>query len=230
MRHLAIFCALTLLATFCLVAPSMADGVAATVNGEPITAADAGQRMRLELLRSGDASRRVKALLTSDAFRQEFQQAQAEARPTAPIRSQAEVQEAAERIRKAALDEARRRALADRGGGAWEAAIEAVIGDRVMLQAAKKFDIEVSDEEVEQRLVQARAGRAELDAYYKELEGYGVGRETVRAAARAQIAWRYVIRRIYGGGMHWPLYRVYMGYSRGYLEELRRQAVVDFPA
>jgi peptidyl-prolyl cis-trans isomerase SurA len=229
MRFLALFCTVTFLFALSPAAPAMAEDVAVTVNGEPITVRDIEQRMRWELLTSGSFGERMKEAIVKQALGQPFvpdRQASA-----TPIRSLAEAQEQAESIKRKLVDAARRQVLAGSGGGAWEAAIEAMIRDRLVLQAAKKFDIEIADEDIEKSLAQRLEGRTRAHdpaAFYLELEDNGIGREAVRVAVRARLAWRDVIRSVYGNRKRWGRYGMYTSFARGYLDELRRQAVVEY--
>jgi peptidyl-prolyl cis-trans isomerase SurA len=117
--------------------------------------------------------------------------------------SQAEAEQAAEKIKKQLLEDAKNRVLSDGGGTSRKAAIDSLVEDKLKLQAAKKLDIKVSDSEVEQVLAQRAGGAAEgkkpdLSEFYKQFETDGITRKTIQDIIRAQLAWRDVIRRQYG--------------------------------
>jgi peptidyl-prolyl cis-trans isomerase SurA len=99
---------------------------------------------------------RMKAILTGDAIKERFRQKMIAANP----HSQGEAQELAEKIKKELLEDAKSRVLSEGGGISRKTAIDALIDDKLKLQAAKKLDIKISDSEVEQTLIQRTGGDA----------------------------------------------------------------------
>jgi len=176
-----------------------AQNVIVLVNDEPITSGDVAQRIRWNARTNGFGDR-MKSILTGDAIKERFRQAMIAANP----HSQAEAEQAAEKIKKQLLEDAKNRVLADGGGTSRKAAIDSLIEEKLKLQAAKKLDIKVSDSEVEQVLAQRAAGGAaegkkpDLTEFYKQFETDGINRKTIQDIIRAQLAWRDVIRRQYG--------------------------------
>ena len=77
-----------------------------------------------------------------------------------------------------------------------EAALQALIDDRLKLQAAKQMGIAVTDEGLEQGLAEF-AGRASLsiEAFTEALAREGVDRQAYRDFVRAGVAWREVVRQ-----------------------------------
>lgn len=70
-----------------------------------------------------------------------------------------------------------------------------------MLQEAKRREVAVSDSEVDQRLTQmAKANDKDktLEAFLSAFRAQGVDPATIRQRIRAQLAWRDVIRKLYG--------------------------------
>jgi peptidyl-prolyl cis-trans isomerase SurA len=200
------------------------------VNGEPITTCDVAQRKLWEN-RTKNFGERMKALLTGDKVKEKFRQKMYAAHP----RSQAEAKEAAERIKKELIEEAKKQVLSE-GGATQRAVIEALIDDKLKLQAGKRLGIEISDREVERNLVEraARAnagaygGKPDLNAFYAKFEADGISRKTVQEVIRAPLAWLAVIRRtcrlrrvekIYAEDIIFPCFN---------LEELRRKAVIEY--
>lgn len=179
--------------------PATAQNIVVLVNDEPITSFDVSQRQRWAALTGGNFGERMKAHLTGDAVNQRFRQMMMAANP----RSQEEAQQAAERIKKELIEDAKRRVLADGGGSTRKAAINSLIEDKLKLQAAKKLDIKISDKEVEENLA-ARAGgegaekKAKLEEFYQRFEKDGIYRKTIQEIFRVQLAWRDAIRRVYG--------------------------------
>jgi len=176
-----------------------AQNVVVLVNDEPITSGDVAQRIRWNARTNGFGDR-MKSILTGDAIKERFRQAMIAANP----HSQAEAEQAAEKIKKQLLEDAKNRVLSDGGGTSRKAAIDSLIEEKLKLQAAKKLDIKVSDSEVEQVLSQRAAGGAaeskkpDLSEFYKQFETDGINRKTIQDIIRAQLAWRDVIRRQYG--------------------------------
>jgi len=181
------------------VADAAAQNVVVLVNDEPITSGDVAQRLRWNA-RTSNFGDRMKAILTGDSIKERFRQMMVAANP----HSQAEAEQAAERIKKQLLEDAKNRVLSDGGGTSRKAAIDSLIEDKLKLQAAKKLDIKITDSEVEQVLAQRAAGAAaegkkpDLSDFYKQFESDGINRKTIQEIIRAQLAWRDVIRRRYG--------------------------------
>jgi len=182
------------------VADASAQNVVVLVNDEPITSGDVAQRLRWNA-RTSNFGDRMKAILTGDSIKERFRQMMVAASP----HSQAEAEQAAERIKKQLLEDAKNRVLSDGGGTSRKAAIDSLIEDKLKLQAAKKLDIKITDSEVEQVLAQRTAGAAaeggkkpDLSDFYKQFESDGINRKTIQEIIRAQLAWRDVIRRRYG--------------------------------
>ncbi len=181
-------------------APSrgFAQNIVVIVNDEPITSFDIDQRMHWDAL-THNFGDRMKAMLTGEAVKQQFQQMLVAAQP----HSQAEAQAAAERIKKQLIENAKRRVLAEAGGTSRKAVIETLIEDKLKVQAAKKLDVKVSDREVEENIEQRVASdgvdkKAKVEQFYTQFEANGITRRTVQEVFRAQLAWRNVIGRQYG--------------------------------
>lgn len=184
-------------ASLLAVSGAQAQNIVVIVNDEPITSFDVAQRLRW-MARTNGFGDRMKAQLTGDAVKERFRQLMVAANP----KSQAEAAQVAERIKKQLVEDAKRRVLSEGGGTSRKAAIEALVDDKLKLQAAKKFDVKITDAEVEQTLAQ-RAGGAEgqkpaLNEFYQQFESDGISRKTIQEIIRAQLAWRDVIRRQYG--------------------------------
>jgi peptidyl-prolyl cis-trans isomerase SurA len=179
--------------------PAAAQNIVVLVNDEPITSFDIAQRQRW-IARTSGFGEHMKALLTGDAINQKFRQMMIAAQP----RSQAEAQQAAERIKKQLIEDAKRQVLSAGGGSSRQAVIDALIDDKLKLQAAKKLEVKITDKEVEENL-SARAAanlpagqKPDLNAFYQQFEVDGINRRTIQEIIRAQLAWRDVIRRKYG--------------------------------
>src|SRR5262249_3530227 len=149
-----------LLASF-LAAPGGAQNVAVLVNGEPITSYDITQRTFWEN-RTNNFGERMKAFLSTALLSSNEFDKKGPLKPwtyPAQPRSQAEAQQADERIQKDLIECAKRKVLSE-GGATRQAVIEALIDDRLKLQEARRLGIEINDEEVEASLVQRVAASA----------------------------------------------------------------------
>ena len=181
------------------VADASAQNVVVLVNDEPITSGDVAQRLRWNARTNGFGDH-MKAILTGDSIKERFRQMMVAANP----HSQAEAEQAAERIKKQLLEDAKNRVLSDGGGTSRKAAINSLVEDKLKLQAAKKLDIKITNSEVEQVLAQRAAGsrrrgqKARSSEFYKQFENDGINRKTIQEIIRAQLAWRDVIRKRYG--------------------------------
>ncbi|MGA7330075.1 MAG: hypothetical protein WBX25_37720 [Rhodomicrobium sp.] len=221
----------------CLAPPrsATAQTIVLLVNGEPVISHDLVQRMLYRNL-TGSPNRanafveRVNAVLTNDGkIKEKARQMQDSLHP----RTQAEAQKAAERIKKALIEDAMWQVLS-RDGAAKNAVTEAVIGDRLKLQAAKRFGIDITDEQVEKSIIVDRlaagdvyAGMPEMNAFYARREEYGINRKTIREIMRAELAWRAVINRIYGAATGWESTGAYESFSLSYLGILRQHALIE---
>jgi peptidyl-prolyl cis-trans isomerase SurA len=195
------------------------------VNGELITSHDIVQRTLFQN-RTRDFYGRLNALLESDKFKQKARQKMLAAQPRTP----ADAQRAAGRIKNELIEDATMQVLSERDATR-NAVIDSLIGDKLKLQAAKKFGIEIGDEEIEKRIILDRlAEGAELDlnAYYARNRDYGIGRKTIHEVIRAQLAWRAVMNRTYGPATGWEVNREYDSFSEGYLEKLRENAIIEY--
>jgi peptidyl-prolyl cis-trans isomerase SurA len=166
------------------------------VNDEPITNYDVAQRERW-IARTHGFGERMKQALQADSIKERYKQLMIAANP----RSRAEAEAAAETIKKKLIAETKQKVMTQAGAASRKEAIEALVDDRLKLQAAKKANITVTDDEVT-RVLAARAkgpdGKTDLDAFFKQFESDGIGRKTIMEIIRAQLAWRDVIRRTYG--------------------------------
>jgi peptidyl-prolyl cis-trans isomerase SurA len=180
--------------------PAAAQNIVVLVNDEPITSFDIAQRQRWMVRTGGSFGEQMKALLTGEAINQKFRQMMMAAQP----HSQAEAQQAAERIKKQLIEDAKRHVLSGGAGSSRQAAIDALIEDKLKLQAAKKLEVKITDKEVEESLAARAAGGApagqkpDLNAFYQQFEADGINRKTIQEIIRAQLAWRDVIRKKYG--------------------------------
>jgi peptidyl-prolyl cis-trans isomerase SurA len=226
--------ALSVIAFMAVPRNASAQNIVLLVNGESITSHDIIQRLLYQNLmgppdRANAFVARVNEVLTNDSgIKEKARQMQDAAKPS----TQAEAKKAAERIKKELIDDAMWQVLSA-DGAAKDAVIEALIGDRVKLQASKRFGIEITDEQVEKSIFIDRlaVGDAyalpDMHTFYARREEYGISRKTIREIMRAELAWRAVINRIYGAETGWESTGVYESFSRSYLRMLRQHAIVE---
>jgi peptidyl-prolyl cis-trans isomerase SurA len=182
--------------------PAAAQNIVVLVNDEPITSFDIAQRQRWIARTGGGFGERMKALLTGPDINNKFRQLMIAAQP----HSQQEAQVAAERIKKQLIEDAKRQVLSGGGGTSRQAVIDALIEDKLKLQAAKKLEVKITDKEVEDNLTARAAAnpnlapgqKPDLNAFYQQFEVDGINRKTIMEIIRAQLAWRDVIRKKYG--------------------------------
>jgi len=208
---------------------ALAQEIAIRVNGELITSHDIVQRTLFQNLpslqnRISDFYERLNALLAGDKVKEKFRQKMSAAQPRTPK----EAQRVAERINKELIEDATMQILSERGATR-KSVIDALIDDKLKLQAAKRLGIEITDEEVVKDIVSDRLANGEepdVNAYYAPRMAYGIGRKTIQEIIRAELAWRAVMNHTYGPPKVLERNSAYESFSRGYLEKLRQNAIV----
>jgi peptidyl-prolyl cis-trans isomerase SurA len=212
-------------------AAALAQEIAIRVNGEPITSRDIAQRALFQNLPSAqnpisDFYERLNVLLAGDKAKEKFRQKMSAAQPRTP----SEAQRTAERFKNELIEDVAMQILSERGA-ARKSVIDALIGDKLKLQAAKRLGIAITDEEVAKSIIFDRLAEGEepdVNRYYAQRVAYGVGRKTIQEIIRAQLAWRAVMHRTYGPPAGWERNGAYESFSRGYLEKLRQAAIIDY--
>ena len=139
-----------------------------------------------------------------------------------------EAQRGAERINKELIEDATMQILSERGAMR-KTVIDALIDDKLKLQAAKRFGIEITDEEVVKDIILERLAEGEepdVNAYYAPRVAYGIGRKTIQEIIRAELAWRAVMNHTYGPPKVLEKNIAYESFSRGYLEKLRQRMMI----
>jgi peptidyl-prolyl cis-trans isomerase SurA len=170
-----------------------AQSIVVLVNDEPITTYDVAQRQRFLALTSGLGDK-MKARLQSEEVKEQFRAYMTKERPTS--------KEEAEALQKKFVANLQQEVIASSSGGLRKEAIDQLVDERLMLQAAKENKITVGDDEVTQTLTRMAEGgqrKLTLNEFLDQFNQQGVNPSTLKARIRSQIAWRQVIRRIYGG-------------------------------
>ncbi len=208
---------------------ALAQEMAIRVNGELITSHNIVQRTLFQNLpslqnRISDFYERLNALLAGDKVKEKFRQKMSAAQPRTPN----EAQRAAERINKDLIEDTTMQILSERAAMR-KSVIDALIDDKLKLQAAKRLGIEITDEEVVKDIIVERLAQGEepdVNAYYAPRVAYGIGRKTIQEIIRAELAWRAVMNRTYGPPKVLERNSAYESFSRGYLEKLRQNATI----
>jgi peptidyl-prolyl cis-trans isomerase SurA len=226
---LAYFATLSLAAFVAVPGSASAQEIAIRVNGDLITSHDIVQRALFQNLPSvqnpiSDFYERLSALLASDKLKETFRQKASAAQPRTPK----EAHQIAERINKELTEDATMQILSERGA-ARKSVIDALIDDRLKLQAAKRLGIGITDEDVVKDVIVERLAEHEepdANAYYAPRVAYGIDRKTIQEIIRAGLAWRAVMNRTYGPPKVLEGNSAYERFSRAYLDELRRNAII----
>ena len=229
LRSLIYLITLSLAAFVAVPGSALAQEIAIRVNGELITSHDIVQRTLFQNLpslqnRISDFYERLNALLAGDKVKEKFRQKMSAAQPRTPN----EAQRVAERINKELIEDATMQILSERGAMR-KTVIDALIDDKLKLQAAKRLGIEITDEEVVKDIMVERLADGEepdVNAYYAPRVAYGIGRKTIQEIIRAELAWRAVMNRTYGPPKVLERNSTYERFSRGYLEKLRQNAII----
>lgn len=170
-----------------------AQSVVVMVNDDPITSYDVAQRQRFLALTSG-FGQRMKQRLQSDKTKEQFQAYMREHRPQS--------KDEAEALQKKFVANIQQEVLSNASSSARQEAIDQLIDERLMLQAAKDQKIDITEAEVNEALTQMAKrgsdGKASLDDFLGQFKSQGVNPVTLKQRIKAQNAWREVIRRVYG--------------------------------
>jgi peptidyl-prolyl cis-trans isomerase SurA len=170
-----------------------AQSIVVMVNGDPVTSFDITQRQRFLALTSGIIGKKLKAAIKSKKTQQDFREYMAEVQPM----SQEEIKQAQKQFGAKLQRQVMGRATAQMR----RKALDQLIEEKLMLQAAKKLKIVVTDKDVNARLsAMAKAGKAKLTVkqFMGQFSRHGVNPRTVRHKIKAKIAWAQVVRKVYG--------------------------------
>ncbi len=77
-------------------------------------------------------------------------------------------------------------------------ALEELIEERLQIQKATEYEVEVSDEEVEANIRNMAAqNNASIEQFYQQLAQSGINPDTLRSQIRAETAWRRIMSGLY---------------------------------
>ncbi len=169
-----------------------AQSIVVLVNDDPITSYDVAQRQRFLALTSGMGDK-MRERLKSERTQEEFKAYMMKERPQS--------KEEATALQKKFVEKLQAEVLASQSGSMRKQALDQLIDERLMLQAAKEQKISISDDEINQtlsRMAEGGSKKLSLNEFLAQFSSQGVNPATLRERIRAQTAWRQVIRRVYG--------------------------------
>lgn len=174
------------------VSGAMAQSVVVLVNDDPITSYDVAQRQRFLAVTSGLGDK-MRAKLQSDETKEAFRAYINEQRPKSK-------EEAAE-LQKKFVAQLQQQVVNNSSSAMRKDAIEQLIDERLMLQAAKEQKIVITDAEVNEsltRMAQGGANKNTLEEFLAQFKQQGINPSTLKDRIRAQTAWRELVKRVYG--------------------------------
>jgi peptidyl-prolyl cis-trans isomerase SurA len=170
---------------------AVAQSIVVMVNDDPVTSYDVAQRQRFLALSSGLGDR-MRKRLKSDRTKEEFQTFMSEHRP--------QTKEEAEKLKKQFVDKLQKEVVASASSSMRKDAIEQLIEERLMMQAAKDKKVEITDDELNAaltRMAQGGGQKRTLEEFLASFRAQGINPSTLKDRIRAQLAWRDLIRRLY---------------------------------
>ncbi len=169
-----------------------AQSIVVMVNDEPVTSYDVTQRQRFLAMTSG-LSEKMRARLKSDETKEEFRAFMMEKQPS--------TKEEAQELQKQFVAKLQQQVVASASNSMRKEAIDQLVEERLMLQAARDQKIEISDDQVNQaltRMAESGGEKRTLNEFLASFTSQGVNPVTLKERIKAQTAWRELIRRVYG--------------------------------
>ncbi len=182
-------------------AQGQSQSILVLVNDEPITAFDVKERTRLSLAGSREANAMLKAAFKSQTTRDRFKAFMQENRPTS--------REEANQLKNKFVMKLRAEVQNRLVGKMKKKVLDELIDERLMLQEAKKKNLDISKEDVDKRLTllakrnkdRATGRPLTLKQFLTNLERSGISERTFRARMKASIAFQQVVIQKYGRRM-----------------------------
>ena len=169
-----------------------AQSIVVMVNDEPVTSYDIAQRQRFLAL-STNLGGRMKQRMESAETKQAFQRYMQEHKPGS--------REEAKALQRKFVQRLQQSVIANAGQSMRKKATDELIEEKLMLQAARELKITVTEDEVDgflTRMAQSGKNKRTLEQFLASFKAQGVNPSTLKDRIRAQIAWRQVIRYVYG--------------------------------
>ena len=170
----------------------------ALVNDHPISVYDIDQRVRLQLMGSSELSTRMRAKLKNPATAKRFKKMAIAAQP----KSKQDV----ERLKTKFFKQLQNEVTHSLKSKMRKAALEELIDEQLMLQEAKKFNVSVSEEEINQQIStfaskskSRKTGKGlTVPQFMAQFKKGGVSAASFRRRLKANISFRRLVFRKYG--------------------------------
>ncbi len=180
------------LSSFLFHGNAVAQSIVVLVNDDPITTYDVAQRQRFLALTSG-IGQKIQVALQSEQTKEAFREFMMRERPAS--------REEAQELQKKFVQQLQRKIVANSSRSMRKQALDQLIDERLMLQAARDQKITISDDEVNQmltRMAQGGSRKLSLKEFLAQFSNQGINPSTLQNRIRAQSAWRQLIKRLYG--------------------------------
>jgi len=177
---------------------AFAQSIVVLVNDEPVTSYELKQRQRFLALTGGikGINEKFKRRLKAPETQQQFREFVEKVRPS----SQEEMRE----LQKRFVQNIQKQVMAASVGTTRKAALDQLIEERLMIQAAKELKVAVSDEDLNNILKRmaersSKGGKLTVKEFLGQLESQGIDPSTLKERVRASNSWQQVIKQRYGG-------------------------------
>jgi hypothetical protein len=174
------------------VAAKQVNDVVVTVNGTAITADDLAHRQRFLAITSG-LGKKMKAVIKSKETQKAYREFVTKRNPTSKKETQ--------NLQTEFIKQLKEKIIGETSASMRDQALEQLISEKIMLQAANDMKITVSDKDIDERLTKmAQSGpqKLTLQVFLQQFSEQQINVNTMRDRIRAQIAWRLLIRQVYG--------------------------------
>ncbi len=172
---------------------AFAQSIVVLVNDEPVTSYELRQRQRFLAL-TGGIGKRMKQRLQAPETQQQFREFAMKVRPS----SKEEMME----LQKKFVQHIQKQVVAETAKTSRKAALDQLIEERLMLQAANQLKVAVSDDDLNkilERMAQRGSQKLTVKQFLGQLESQGIDPSTLKERVRASNSWQAVIKRRYGG-------------------------------
>ncbi|MEJ2125431.1 MAG: SurA N-terminal domain-containing protein [Alphaproteobacteria bacterium] len=172
---------------------AFAQSIVVLVNDEPVTSYELRQRQRFLALTRG-IGKRMKQRLKSPKTQEQFREFAMKVRPS----SKEEMRE----LQKKFVQHIQKQVVAETARSSRKVALEQLIEERLMLQAAKQLKVAVSDDDLQsilKRMAQRNNKKMTVKQFLGQLRKQGIDPTTLKERVRASNSWQKVIKRRYGG-------------------------------
>ena len=168
-----------------------AQTIVVLVNDQMISRYDIQQRAKLKLLGSPAVQRQFKKMIRAPGINKRFKDF--------AIRRGARTKADVKRLQKEFVGMIRRRAIAASRAGVEKKALDELIDEALMAQAAKKLGIVVPEERITVIVNSiAKRNKMSLKQFSSMLRRQGTNIDAMRARFKVQLAWRAAVKRKFG--------------------------------